>query len=62
MPKTRIKSNNFIFTFCQFYPESAHLKKYEVQKALLKYCELDTLSMVMIWEYWEKEITALAQG
>jgi hypothetical protein len=22
----------------------------EIQKALLKYCELDTMAMVMIWE------------
>ncbi len=28
----------------------------EIQNALLKYCELDTLAMVMIWEYFEKEI------
>ena len=21
-------------------------------KGLLKYCELDTLAMVMVWEYW----------
>ena len=23
-----------------------------IRKALLKYCELDTLAMVMIWEHW----------
>jgi len=23
---------------------------------LLRYCELDTMAMVMIWEYWGKEI------
>jgi hypothetical protein len=27
-----------------------------VTKALLKYCELDTFAMVMIWEYWKHEI------
>ena len=27
-----------------------------VVKALLKYCELDTFAMVMIWEYWKCEI------
>ena len=27
-----------------------------VVKALLKYCELDTFAMVMIWEYWKHEI------
>lgn len=28
-----------------------------LQSALLKYCELDTLAMVMIWEYWNHLIT-----
>jgi len=27
-----------------------------VRDALLKYCELDTLAMVMIWEYWMQEL------
>jgi hypothetical protein len=27
-----------------------------VVQALLKYCELDTFAMVMIWEYWNHEI------
>lgn len=27
-----------------------------LRNALLKYCELDTLAMVMIWEYWMSEI------
>lgn len=38
------------------FTEMSDLESLEVQKALLKYCELDTLAMVMIWEYWEKEI------
>ncbi len=25
-------------------------------KGLLKYCELDTLAMVMVWEYWNNMI------
>ena len=29
-----------------------------IRGALLKYCELDTLAMVMIWEYWNAEDTA----
>lgn len=33
------------------YDQRAMLKN-----ALLKYCELDTLAMVMIWEYWMNEI------
>ena len=28
----------------------------KLRDALLKYCELDTLAMVMIWEYWMEEI------
>ena len=32
-----------------------------VAKALLKYCELDTFAMVMIWEYWKHEIEKAAR-
>lgn len=32
-----------------------------VTKALLKYCELDTFAMVMIWEYWKHEIEKSAR-
>ena len=28
----------------------------DFHKALLKYCELDTLAMVMIWEFLEKDL------
>ena len=28
------------------------LERGAIAKALLKYCELDTLAMVMLWEYW----------
>ena len=28
----------------------------KLRNALLKYCELDTLAMVTIWEYWMNEI------
>ena len=27
-------------------------EKVRIRKALLRYCELDTMAMVMIWEYW----------
>jgi len=27
------------------------------RQALLRYCELDTMAMVMIWEYWKNEIS-----
>ena len=38
------------------FTEMTDMESREIQKSLLKYCELDTLAMVMIWEYWEKEI------
>jgi hypothetical protein len=28
----------------------------QIRQALLKYCELDTMAMVMIWDYWQKEL------
>lgn len=33
--------------------EMSDVEREMVTKALLKYCELDTLAMVMIWEYWD---------
>ena len=27
-----------------------------IEKALLQYCELDTLAMVMLWEEWQEQI------
>lgn len=38
------------------FTEMSELESEKVAAALLKYCELDTLAMVMIWEYWEYEI------
>jgi hypothetical protein len=32
-----------------------------VIQGLLKYCELDTLAMVMIFEYWKELITKKAK-
>lgn len=32
-----------------------------VAKSLLQYCELDTLAMVMIWEYWTQELAKKAK-
>jgi len=29
-----------------------------VVKGLLRYCELDTLAMVMIYEYWQNELSS----
>ena len=31
-------------------------EKEKIRKALLRYCELDTMAMVMIWEYWRSII------
>ena len=33
-----------------------HDQREKIRNALLKYCELDTLAMVMIWEYWMDEL------
>ncbi|MGD9927302.1 MAG: hypothetical protein AB7S66_07085 [Sphaerochaeta sp.] len=32
------------------FEEMSDYERSEIQKALLKYCELDTMAMVMIWE------------
>ena len=31
-------------------------EKGEITKGLLKYCELDTLAMVMIYEYFKEDL------
>lgn len=33
-----------------------------VEKALLKYCELDTFAMVLIYEYWNHAIQSARSG
>ena len=38
------------------FTKMSDIESREIQKALLKYCELDTLAMVMIWEYWAKDL------
>ena len=38
------------------FAEMSGIESYELQKALLKYCELDTLAMVMIWEFLEYDL------
>ncbi len=38
------------------FTEMTYAESREIQNALLKYCELDTLGMVMIWEYWKNEL------
>ena len=38
------------------FSEMAESERRAIQQALLKYCELDTLAMVMLWEYWNREL------
>ena len=35
------------------FTEMSDYERKEIKKALLKYCELDTLAMVMIYEGWK---------
>jgi hypothetical protein len=43
------------YAFLQF-TEVPLAQKDQIRKALLRYCELDTMAMVMIWEFWGNEI------
>jgi hypothetical protein len=38
------------------FSEMAVAERQAIRQALLKYCELDTLAMVMLWEYWVSEL------
>src|SRR5690606_25328614 len=38
------------------YEDMSDYERTEIKKALLKYCELDTLAMVMIYEAWREMI------
>jgi len=38
------------------FSEMGEAERWAIRKALLKYCELDTLAMVMLWEYWVREL------
>jgi hypothetical protein len=35
------------------FEEMSEYERFEIKKALLKYCELDTLAMVLIYEGWK---------
>jgi len=39
------------------FTQISDLERERIIQGLLKYCELDTLAMVMIWEHWKNEIT-----
>ncbi len=43
------------YAFLQFTEVPSNQKE-QIRKALLRYCELDTMAMVMIWEFWGSEI------
>jgi hypothetical protein len=41
------------------YLQFSHLSEEQrilYRDALLRYCELDTFAMAMIWDYWGKEV------
>jgi hypothetical protein len=38
------------------FTKMSDLEREAIANGLLKYCELDTLAMVMVWEYWNNEI------
>lgn len=38
------------------FTEMSNLERRALREALLRYCKLDTLAMVMIWEWWQLEI------
>ena len=38
------------------FTQMSDAERESIRKALLKYCELDTLAMVMIWEHWNSLI------
>ncbi|MBN2552333.1 MAG: DUF2779 domain-containing protein [Spirochaetales bacterium] len=40
------------------FSEMGEAERQAIRQALLKYCELDTLAMVMLWEYWSRELMA----
>ncbi|MFO7821162.1 MAG: DUF2779 domain-containing protein [Lentisphaeria bacterium] len=38
------------------FSDISKIKRKQVREALLRYCELDTLAMVMIWEAWQHSL------
>jgi len=38
------------------YPNLPEDRRQHLNQSLLKYCEIDTLAMVLIWEYWHSEM------
>ena len=46
------------YAYLQF-SEMSDIERERIREALLKYCELDTLAMVMIWEHWMDRTSGL---
>ncbi len=44
------------YAYLQF-SDMSYAERELYRQALLRYCELDTMAMVMIWEYWKNEIS-----
>jgi hypothetical protein len=42
------------------FQEMSPQERMSIESALLKYCELDTLAMVMIYEAWKAELYGMA--
>ena len=43
------------YALLQFY-NITEVESKHIYEGLLRYCELDTIAMVMIWEYWKSVI------
>lgn len=58
MDDTEIKEGGAAMTaYCKLqFEEMNDVEREEIRKALLRYCELDTLAMVMIYEAWREWI------
>lgn len=58
MDETEIKEGGAAMTaYCKLqFEEMSEHERSEIRSALLKYCELDTLAMVMIYEAWREWI------
>ena len=41
------------------FTQMSEQEREKISQALLRYCELDTFAMVMVWEHWNKLINEL---
>jgi hypothetical protein len=57
LKQTQTKQTHIKTAFAKMqFTEMNVLERDHIIKGLLKYCELDTLAMVMIYEFWQHEI------